>query len=158
MPQTKTLHIRATSSAVREARLFAAASLHKWGMASLAEDAKLVVSELVTNAVKASADHDDVAVWLWSDGQGVLIEVRDSAPGIPLLIEPTDDELSGRGLPLVAAFSEDWGCCPAGRGKVVWARLCPDTVTPGRRSPIHDGQPANLRLLACGQPSGSSPG
>jgi anti-sigma regulatory factor (Ser/Thr protein kinase) len=99
-------------------------------MATLTEDVELVVSELVTNAVKASAkETDDVAVWLWADGQSnLLIEVHDFGAGIPLLVDPADDETSGRGLLLVAALSKDWGCCPSGAGKVVWAHLCPDTV------------------------------
>jgi hypothetical protein len=72
---------------------------------------------------KASTDCDDVAVWLWTDGKSVLIEVRDRAPGIPLVVEATADEDGGRGLFLVAAIRKDWGAVPADPGKVVWAFL-----------------------------------
>jgi anti-sigma regulatory factor (Ser/Thr protein kinase) len=123
MPQTNTLSIGATPSAVRCARILTAGTLTNWEMTDLVEDATLVVSELVTNAVNASTDCDDVAVWLWTDGESVLIEVRDSAPGIPLLVEATPDEDCGRGLLLVAALSKDRGAVPAGAGKVVWASL-----------------------------------
>jgi anti-sigma regulatory factor (Ser/Thr protein kinase) len=92
-------------------------------MPSLVEDATSVVSELVTNAVKASADYATVAVWLWTDGLSVLIEVRDAAPGIPVLIAPTADDDGGRGLAVVAGLSKEWGCYPDGFGKVVWAHL-----------------------------------
>lgn len=125
MPDTNILNIRAEPKAVRSARVFTSDNLAKWGMSDLTDDAVLVVSELVTNAVNASTDCDDVAVWLWTDGDSVLIEVRDSAPGIPLLVEATPDENYGRGLFLVAALSKDWGAVPAGSGKVVWASLCP---------------------------------
>lgn len=123
MPHSKTLHIHSIPGAVRQARVFAATNLRRWGVTGAIEDATLVVSELVTNAVKASTDGDDVAVWLWTDGESVLIEVRDRTPGIPLVVEATADEDSGRGLFLVAAISKDWGAVPADTGKVVWAFL-----------------------------------
>ncbi len=92
-------------------------------MADRIDDAVLVVSELVTNAVKNSAINAAVKVWLWTDGQRLLIEVRDMGPGIPLLVDPTPDEDGGRGLAVVNALSKDWGCYPQRGGKVVWAHL-----------------------------------
>jgi anti-sigma regulatory factor (Ser/Thr protein kinase) len=52
------LTLAATLTAVSRARQFALFTLKRWGLAALAEDAQLVVSELVTNAVQASGAAD----------------------------------------------------------------------------------------------------
>jgi anti-sigma regulatory factor (Ser/Thr protein kinase) len=94
-------------------------------MPSFADNASLVVSELVTNAIKASwlVHSGTVTVWFWADGRELLIEVWDgsSEPPTPVA-EPTDE--GGRGLGIVAALCESWGYYPdSRRGKVVWALL-----------------------------------
>src|SRR5215467_10861921 len=89
MLNTNTLMLRAQPHKVRAARVFTAASLSRWDMAALTDTAVLVVSELVTNAVQNTASDGTVKVWLWTDGQSLLIEVRDSAPGFPFVVKPT---------------------------------------------------------------------
>jgi len=66
-----------------------------------------------------------VRLWLLSDRRKVLVLVWDANPQPPALIEAGDYAESGRGLFLVAAFSERWGSYPTPQtgGKVVWA-LC----------------------------------
>jgi len=105
MPQTAITTVCATPRVVRLARVFTAGSLSTWGLTGLADDAQLVVSELVTNAVKASVCRATVTVCLWTDGRGLLIEVQDSSPGIPVLVDPCPDEDGGRGLAVVAGLS-----------------------------------------------------
>ena len=118
------------------ARIFVRATLHAWHQDSLVQDAELIVSELTGNAVTASADTDGrpvyvdghipvIRVCLLTDGVRLLIEVRDQAPGIPVLRQVADHEESGRGLVLVSAISNTWGWNPAKgqQGKVVWAEL-----------------------------------
>ena len=93
------------------------------------------MSELVTNAVHASVDHEGrprysadhglacVHLRLSTDGLAALIEVWDENAVLPDPGLPDLDDESGRGLMLVDALAERWGCdLPAsGRGKVVWA-------------------------------------
>jgi len=124
MSKSKTLLLHATPSAVRQARVFTAINLRRWGAIGFIEDALLIVSELVTNAVNASTDRDEVSVWVATDGVSVHIEVRDRAPGIPLVFDPALDHETGRGMFVVATLSKEWGCSPAASGgKFVWAKL-----------------------------------
>jgi anti-sigma regulatory factor (Ser/Thr protein kinase) len=101
--------------------------LHEWGLRELADDAALVVSELITNAADASIvlpDRPPIALRLLASETSLVIEVWDQSP---LDLEPreagTDDEC-GRGLTVVAALSDRWGWERTGyRRKVVWAGL-----------------------------------
>ena len=114
-------------TAVSCARLHAVHVLHEWGLRGLAEDAALIVSELMTNAVDASAvlpDRPPVTLRLLVRERSLLIEVWDQGP---LDLEPREadaDAECGRGLTVVAAISDRWGCERTGhRRKVVWSEL-----------------------------------
>jgi anti-sigma regulatory factor (Ser/Thr protein kinase) len=92
------------------------------------DTAGVVVSELVTNAVTASAELRPavapVLVWLGSDSRRVLVAVADASPQLPMRLNLEPDADGGRGLALVEAFSSRWGWHPvtmAGLVKVVWA-------------------------------------
>src|SRR5205823_6374182 len=97
------------------------------------ESADLVVSELMTNAVLASAElpvahHLGLPVIhlrLRADQHSLVIEVWDANPNAPVRQQAAPDEESGRGLMLVEALCERWGAeASLGRGgKVVWAEL-----------------------------------
>ena len=87
-----------------------------------------MVSELVTNAVVASAELRPtvapVLVWIGSDSHCVLVAVADASPRPPMRLNLEPDADGGRGLALVEAFSNRWGWHPAkmaGLVKVVWA-------------------------------------
>lgn len=109
------------------ARLHAVHVLREWGLRDLADDAALIVSELITNAADASVavpEHPAIALRLLATGTSLVIEAWDQSP---LDLEPRaaggDDEC-GRGLTVVAALSVRWGCERTGcRHKVVWAEL-----------------------------------
>ena len=98
------------------------------------EAIELVVSELVTNAVRASAVADephDVVLTLRLLPDRVAIEVFDRNPNSPVLTDPDTEAESGRGLLLVEALSDEWGHrFPPSGGKTVFAVLAlPDGVT-----------------------------
>lgn len=87
----------------------------------LCDDAQLIVSELVTNAVRAGTATVAVALAL---GPGHLrIDVRDTAPGVPSIGVRDVSSGNGRGLPLVAAVAARWGIDSSREGKSVWAEL-----------------------------------
>ena len=137
-PHQSHLTLGALPSAVTCARLHARLVLAEWGLKPLAETTELLVSELVTNAVRASAGlvarHlglPVVQLWLSADREGVLIEVWDADERMPVCEQPDPDAEHGRGLLLVEALSEDWGTYrPAGYpGKIVWAQCRADSDT-----------------------------
>ena len=108
-------------------------------MNGLAETTELLVSELVTNAVKATAGRGQafVRLELSGDSARVLIEVWDADPRPPAPKDlgedgtPDPQEEGGRGLFLVAALSARWDWYPTRgpTGKVVWCEL--DAGPPG---------------------------
>ena len=127
------LELGALPTAVPCARLHARHLLWEWGLNGLAADAELMVSELVTNAVKATVGQQEAAsrLQLSSDNTRVLVEVWDADPQPPApkdLSEngtPDLQEEGGRGLFLVAALSSrwDWYRTREPPGKVVWCEL-----------------------------------
>jgi anti-sigma regulatory factor (Ser/Thr protein kinase) len=122
------LELSAIPSAVKCARLHVRQMLRAWGLAALSDDAGLVTSELVTNAVAASSTVErpaPVRLWLRADRGGVLILVWDGSPQPPLRVDVDGDAEAGRGLLLVDAISDRWDWyVPQGTGrKVVWALL-----------------------------------
>ena len=120
-PYHSSLPLGALPGAVPCARLHTTAVLWEWGMESLVQVAELAVSELVTNAVRASIQARSVTppgsstglpvveLRLAGDRQRLLVEVSDHDPGppVPTAVDPERD--GGRGLLLVEAVSERWG-------------------------------------------------
>ena len=113
-PLCSYLELGALPTAVPCARLHARHLVWEWGLDGLAENAELLVSELVTNAVQAMAGQDDqsaVCLRLSSDNTRLLIEVWDADPRPPAPKDlgadgiPDLEEEGGRGLFLVAALS-----------------------------------------------------
>ncbi|MYU24179.1 ATP-binding protein [Streptomyces sp. SID8352] len=120
--------------AVREARRFTRGTLDGWDMGERFDDVCLVVSELVTNALRHAlpADtprHQDlggpVRLHLMRWTERLVCAVRDPSHDSPVARETDDFSAeSGRGLFLVDSFSDGWGWHPLAGGpggKVVWA-------------------------------------
>jgi len=127
-PLHDTLVLGALADAVPSARVHLRKLLGQWGHAELEEDASVVISELVTNAVAASAELRPAAapvlMWLGSDRRRVLAAVADASPQPPMRLKLGPDAERGRGLALVEALSSRWGWHPAsitGLTKFVWA-------------------------------------
>jgi anti-sigma regulatory factor (Ser/Thr protein kinase) len=85
------------------------------------EDAVLLTSELVTNALLHA--RGDIEIWLDSDGHRVRIEVRDRNSRLPVVPTVQVDATSGRGLFLVETLAKDWGVDSRTDGKAVWFEL-----------------------------------
>ena len=120
------LELGALVSAVPCARLHARQVLREWGIGNLGGSAELLVTELITNAVRASREaglDSAVRLWLLSDSAQILILVWDASPRPPVLTEASDEAEHGRGLMLVDAVSEQWGWYSREEdgGKFVWA-------------------------------------
>lgn len=130
MPWNKrTLALPASPPSVRMARDWVTGVLREIGRGELAESARLAVSELVTNAILHA--EPPMTVHIRGTADHPRIEVTDQSLVPPQRVETDlpvdlDDELSwstmGRGLDLVAAYSNRWGAdiSPNGMGKVVW--------------------------------------
>jgi MEDS: MEthanogen/methylotroph, DcmR Sensory domain/Histidine kinase-like ATPase domain len=116
-------HFEAERHAPTAARHFAADVLGRWGHPStLLEDAKLVVTELATNAVRHARSAFSVEIHPY--GACVRVSVRDASRVRPI---PRDNPQapSGRGLRLIDAIAARWGAEIADDGKTVWAELRP---------------------------------
>ncbi len=131
-PLQSFLELGALPSAVACARWHAKLVLREWGLAAFGERAELLVSEIATNAVKASRSPDwifPIRLWLRSDGTQVMILVWDISPQPPQRVEVGDDAEGGRGLLLVETLSEKsgWYSHKELGGKVVWALIGAET-------------------------------
>ncbi|WP_175407478.1 ATP-binding protein [Streptomyces sp. TRM64462] len=121
--------------AVRGARQFTDTTLAQWNLSDRFDDVALVVSELVTNALRHALPADTprdqpqeapVRLHLMRWASRLVCAVRDPSPDTPATRTAAEDFAaeSGRGLFLVESFSDSWGWHPlAGtlHGKVVWA-------------------------------------
>ena len=95
--------------------------MRAWGCEHLLDDAALLVSELVTNAVLHARAPVDIRV---RKGRYELrIEVYDEGAGVPLPIFTDIDASAGRGLGLVQAIAACWGVDDTPSGKTVWFEL-----------------------------------
>jgi anti-sigma regulatory factor (Ser/Thr protein kinase) len=125
--RTTFLELAPLPGAIPSARLHAVAVLHEWGLRDLADDAALIVSELMTNAAEASValpDRPPIALRLLASDRSLIIEAWDHSPRDLEPREPDADDESGRGLTVVAALSDRWGWERTGHHrKVVWAEL-----------------------------------
>ncbi|MFJ3233963.1 SpoIIE family protein phosphatase [Streptomyces sp. NPDC086787] len=105
---------------VTRARTLTERQLETWGLCELSFTAALVVSELVTNAIRYAAG--PVVLRLIRDRQ-LLCEVSDGAHTAPHLRRARRDDEGGRGLFLVAQLSQRWGTRYTASGKTIWAGL-----------------------------------
>jgi anti-sigma regulatory factor (Ser/Thr protein kinase) len=117
-----TIQLTPESGAPGRARDFLTRFVRSEGAERYAEDGRVIVSELVTNAVRYS--RTEMSVDLELTGAGLEVGVYDDGPGEPHITPATQRGLSGRGLALVARLAQEWGVQFAERGgKRVWCVL-----------------------------------
>lgn len=128
------------AKSVGMARDFCLSTMQRWGVQDRGDDVAVVVSELLTNALRhgvpqalshpqsqapagaATRSRWPVRLGLVQPGHFVLCAVADPSPRLPEPKEPDYLAESGRGLHVISALSDRWGCtAPTEAGKVVWA-------------------------------------
>ena len=113
-----------TPYSVQMARFYVRAALSYHDLGDYAEDAEMVTSEIMANAVK-HADAQTIGLELTSleGASAMAIVVTDPSPLPPVRRALGPDAECGRGLDIVAALSARWGWRPQGTGKAVFAIL-----------------------------------
>ena len=107
----------------RPARNLVVIVLSVWALDDLAEDAALVVTELVANAARHTTGSRLRVCVTRPGGHLVRVAVADHSPVPPALLCAGPRDEYGRGLTVVTALAEAWGATPLRRGKRVWAEL-----------------------------------
>ncbi|MFF1299001.1 MULTISPECIES: ATP-binding protein [unclassified Streptomyces] len=114
----------ADPGAVRAARTAVRGRLRDWNLDSVADITTLLVSELVTNALRHATGPIGVRLVRPAGlGDVLLVEVSDPLPDPPRERVARPEDESGRGLQLVAHSSRRWGTRPGATGKTVWFEL-----------------------------------
>ena len=128
LPRIATCTPAAGAGSVHAARDFTVATLYRWGAAERCQDIAVVVSELLTNALRHARPgtgdtrpRRPVRLGLLQLRPCVLCAVADPSTAAPVPRPPGALDETGRGLHIVCALSDGWGYTPSGTGKVVWA-------------------------------------
>lgn len=109
--------------AARLARRATHDTLASWGLDHLEETATLLVSELVSNAVRHARTSMVLELALEACGSWLRMEVADADPHPPLPRTPAALDESGFGFVLIEALADKWGVRETATGKGVWAEL-----------------------------------
>ncbi|MFJ9544046.1 ATP-binding protein [Streptomyces sp. NPDC101225] len=110
-------------SAATARRLTQVVVLRQWGLTpKMTEDAVLLVSELVGNAVRHTGART-FGLRMRRRRGWIRIEVRDPSRGLPCLMPVQELDVSGRGLFLVDKLSDRWGVDLLPRGKTTWFEM-----------------------------------
>jgi anti-sigma regulatory factor (Ser/Thr protein kinase) len=114
---------------VGASRDFAVATMNRWDAAERCDDIAVVVSELLTNALRHALpdagqvpSRGSLRLALLQPGPSVICAVADPSPKAPEQRDPGELCEGGRGLQVIGALADSWGCTPPSRtGKIVWA-------------------------------------
>ncbi|MCA1712834.1 MAG: SpoIIE family protein phosphatase [Actinobacteria bacterium] len=121
-----------------EARRIIEAAVEEAQLTDLVDEALLLVTELVTNAIVHAGTELELLVS--TDGPTLRVEVSDRSPGaIPVVRDqPSETREGGRGIFLLDALATEWGTRHFGSGKSVWFQLGPSARAGGRahREPV----------------------
>jgi anti-sigma regulatory factor (Ser/Thr protein kinase) len=141
-----TLAARPESPAV--ARDLVGRACQTWDLPGLWHPARLIVSELVTNAVQHA--RTTITMVVSRRGTGLHLAVADAdhrlpqlrPPAVPRPGLPFDER--GRGLRIVHAMATVWGAMPTAEGKVVWATIRPGRFTAAGYAAVPQGRPTRM--------------
>ncbi|MDT0318293.1 ATP-binding SpoIIE family protein phosphatase [Streptomyces millisiae] len=122
-----TWDVTPSPEAVATARELATGQLAEWGLAEAAFTTELVVSELVTNAIRHAGGPIQLRV---IREHGLICEVSDGSSTSPHLRRARVYDESGRGLFIVAQLTDRWGTRQTSSGKTIWAEFSPDAPLP----------------------------
>ena len=129
--ESATMRLPVGPDVVGRARAFTREILARWGCEPLVDDATLLVSEMVTNAIRHTDGKSVLKLQRETDRVRITVTDTETRPPAPnMRFEPT--ATSGRGMHLIDALASAWGVEPTGSGKSVWADL---TVQDGLRAP-----------------------
>jgi anti-sigma regulatory factor (Ser/Thr protein kinase) len=95
---------------VRHARRMVTTMLRHWQLEHLRDNAELVASELVTNAIQHARDQHPITVTVAHDERWLSIAVKDRSAGLPRTAQASAWHENGRGLLLVEYLAESWFC------------------------------------------------
>ena len=112
--------LRPELTAARRARFLIGRPLRRWGLSDLIPVVELLVSELVTNAVRYAQGPIGLRLVLEN---GLVCEVFDDSAALPRLRDPGGEDERGRGLQVVSQMAPRWGARRTASGKVVWFEL-----------------------------------
>ena len=105
-------------AAVSGARDKALRKLEEWGLTEQAFSTELIVSELVTNAIRYAGR--PISLRLLRDDHALICEVSDGSSTSPRLRRADVTDEGGRGLFLIAQLAERWGTRYTPKGKIIW--------------------------------------
>ncbi|MFF4805593.1 PAS domain S-box protein [Streptomyces sp. NPDC001351] len=110
-----------TPESVPAGRDFLSKALSTWDCPGAADDALLLLSEILTNAVQHA--QGPIGVHACRTDTDLTVEISDRSPHLPQPRLAAEDEESGRGLLLVRSLADDWGVRPTDEGKTTWFSL-----------------------------------
>lgn len=117
------LALPSDASTVRLARQVTRDALAAWHLGQLEADAVLLVSELVTNALRHARDTGAIGLELASTGTRLRLEIQDGDPSWRQMDSLADCDESGYGFLVVDSLADRWGLRRVCAGKAVWAEL-----------------------------------
>jgi Histidine kinase-like ATPase domain len=152
LPRIATRTLGTDVGSVRAARDFTVATLRRWGTAERSQDIEIVVSELLTNALRHAlpGPGEILSPWgirlgLLNPGPFVLCAVADPSRAAPVPQMRSSLAETGRGLHIICALSDQWGYITPGEGgKVVWALFTPRLTRPATVQ--YPGRPVRERI------------
>jgi anti-sigma regulatory factor (Ser/Thr protein kinase) len=139
-PRIATCAFSADARSVAAARNFTVVTLRRWGSRYNSQDVAVVVSELVTNAVRhalpgpgADGPPGRVRLGLLHYRTRLLCAVADPGQAAPVPRASGSLAETGRGLQMICALSDQWGYTkPGDAGKIVWAMFTERQAAPAR--------------------------
>ncbi|MBT2383991.1 ATP-binding protein [Streptomyces sp. ISL-11] len=120
---SRAVSLPATTRSVSAARRFCDLMLAEWGLQELADDAALLLSELVTNAIVHVPEAAGIELVLTRSQGHLIAQVTDAGGHLPRCGRAGPDSEGGRGMWLVEQIAARWGHHASGNGKTVWFTL-----------------------------------